>query len=114
MASTLDLDRLTAAAGRPRRRSCWSGTPARSASSTAPAGCSLPSPTPDTASSLEQIHRFSQDWERHASLQLRAGSPSACPDYLAEGRLHPCPDSDTALTGVFAHWTEARPRGRTR
>jgi hypothetical protein len=61
---------------------------------------------------LEQIHRFSQPWERAASLQLRAGNPQILPTYLAQGRLHPCPDSDTALEAVFTHWSQAREQGQ--
>jgi ATP-dependent exoDNAse (exonuclease V) alpha subunit len=61
---------------------------------------------------LDQIHRFSQSWERRASLSLRHGSAEALSAYRAEGRLHPCQDGDSALDGVFAHWAEARADGQ--
>jgi hypothetical protein len=61
---------------------------------------------------LNQIHRFSHTWERSASLALRDGTPGALAAYRLAGRLHPCPDGDTALDGVFAHWAAARADGQ--
>ena len=52
---------------------------------------------------LAEIHRFSQPWERQASLALRQGEADALGDYRLAGRLHPCIDGDTALDGVFGH-----------
>jgi len=37
---------------------------------------------------LDQVHRFSKDWERHASLRLRRGDPSIAETYDLQGRLH--------------------------
>ncbi|WP_374203683.1 MobF family relaxase [Pseudonocardia sp. ICBG601] len=45
----------------------------------------------DTASSvteLQVVHRFEQEWEKAASLQVRAGDTAAVAEYLARGRLH--------------------------
>ena len=57
---------------------------------------------------LDQIHRFSQPWERQASLALRQGTADALSAYRTAGRLHPCQDGDAALDGVFGHWAAAR------
>ncbi len=64
------------------------------------------------ASSLDRIHRFTHRWEREASLGLRTRDRTVLAVYQAEGRLHPCADSDTALDGVFTHWTQARQAGQ--
>jgi conjugative relaxase-like TrwC/TraI family protein len=37
---------------------------------------------------LDRVHRFSNDWERTASLQLRHGDPDVADTYDAHGRLH--------------------------
>ena len=37
---------------------------------------------------LDQVHRFTNEWERAASLQLRRGDPAAARIYDAHGRLH--------------------------
>ena len=39
------------------------------------------------AHQLEQVHRFDSDWEREASLRLRAGDTSVIPEYEDRGRL---------------------------
>jgi len=61
---------------------------------------------------LAEIHRFSQPWERSASLALRHGQPDALAAYRTAGRLHPCQDGDAALDSVFAHWAAARADGQ--
>ena len=37
---------------------------------------------------LAEVHRFPQEWEREASLRLRAGDPTVIPEYEDRGRLH--------------------------
>ena len=37
---------------------------------------------------LENVHRFTNDWERDASLRLRRGDVTAADDYDEHGRLH--------------------------
>ena len=112
MASTLDLDRLTALAGKAAAKVVLVGDPGQIGVINGPGGMLAALAHAGHAVELEQIHRFSHDWERHASLQLRAGNPQILPQYLAEGRLHPCPDSDTALQDVFTHWSQAREQGQ--
>ena len=40
------------------------------------------------AHELAEVHRFNHDWERDASLRLRAGDTSVIPEYEDRGRLH--------------------------
>jgi hypothetical protein len=61
---------------------------------------------------LAEIHRFTELWERRASLALRHGRKEALEAYGSAGRLHPCHDGDTALDDVFAHWAAARSEGQ--
>ncbi len=112
MASTLDLDRLTALAGKAAAKVVLVGDPGQIGVINGPGGMLAALAHAGHALELEHIHRFSHDWERHASLQLRAGSPQVLTQYLAEGRLHPCPDSDGALGAVFTHWSQARADGQ--
>jgi hypothetical protein len=37
---------------------------------------------------LDQVHRFSNRWEREASLRLRDSDPSVLDEYHRQGRLH--------------------------
>src|ERR1700759_1063245 len=41
------------------------------------------------APTLSTVHRLAQQWERTASLQLRAGDPACITSYLAHDRVHP-------------------------
>ena len=112
MASTLDLDRLTALAARSAAKVVLVGDPGQIGVINGPGGMLAALAHAGHAIELEQIHRFSHEWERSASLQLRAGSPQVLTQYLAEGRLHPCPDSDSAVGAVFTHWSRERADGQ--
>jgi ATP-dependent exoDNAse (exonuclease V) alpha subunit len=47
------------------------------------------------APSLTTVHRLTRLWERHASLQLRAGDPACIRAYAKHDRVHPItPDTD--------------------
>ena len=61
---------------------------------------------------LDQIHRFHNDWERKASLQLRTGNPDALGDYEQHGRLHGG-SAQEMESKIIAEWTAARSRGET-
>ncbi len=112
MASTLDLDRLTTAAAEHAAKVVLVGDPAQIGVVNGPGGMVAALVHTGPASSLDRIHRFTNRWERQASLGFRTGDRTVLAAYAAEGRLHPCPDSDTALDGVFTHWTHARQAGQ--
>ena len=112
MASTLDLDRLVAEAGKAAAKVVLVGDPSQIGVINGPGGMLAALSHAGHGVSLEQIHRFSQPWERAASLQLRDGQRQCLAEYRRQGRLHPCPDSDTALEGVFQRWTQARAEGQ--
>jgi len=61
---------------------------------------------------LDQVHRFSNEWERQASLQLRRGDPTVADIYDIEGRLH----GGTAIRmerDALHAWADARANGET-
>jgi len=112
MASTLDLDPLIAAAARAGTKVVLVGDPAQIGVVNGPGGMLAALAHAGHGAELAEIHRFSQRWERQASLALRHGQPDALTAYRGAGRLHHCPDSDAALDGVFAHWAAARAAGQ--
>jgi len=112
MASTLDLDRLTSLAAKAAAKVVLVGDPGQIGVINGPGGMLAALAHAGHAVELDQIHRFTRRWERDASLHLRAGNPAVLRTYQAEGRLHPCPDSDSALDAVFTHWTQARQAGQ--
>jgi ATP-dependent exoDNAse (exonuclease V) alpha subunit len=61
---------------------------------------------------LDQVHRFRNDWERKASLQLRTGNSNALAEYERHGRLHGG-SAQEMESKIIAAWTAARSRGET-
>jgi len=59
---------------------------------------------------LDRIHRFTQPWERTASIELRRGNSDAFDDYQANGRLHDGTRIDMQRAALKA-WTEHRGDG---
>jgi len=61
---------------------------------------------------LDQVHRFSHEWERRASLRLRTGDPATLVEYDMRGRLHG--GTQTAMeTELIETWKTARTQGQT-
>jgi hypothetical protein len=61
---------------------------------------------------LEQLHRFTHDWEAAASLLLRSGDPRALDAYEAHDRIIPGSIADH-LERIALTWIEHRQRGET-
>jgi ATP-dependent exoDNAse (exonuclease V) alpha subunit len=61
---------------------------------------------------LDQIHRFRNEWERRASLQLRNGQPEALAEYDRHGRLHGGTAAEME-TKIIEAWSAARQRRET-
>ncbi len=53
---------------------------------------------------LDHVHRFTNDWERTTSLQLRRGDPAVADTYEAHGRLHGGTVEQIERAGVGAWW----------
>ena len=61
---------------------------------------------------LDEVHRFSQEWEKGASLRLRAGDPTVLDIYDHHGRVHSGPREDME-TQIIEAWKEARDAGHS-
>ncbi len=61
---------------------------------------------------LDQVHRFTNDWERDASLRLRHGDPTVAGLYEQHGRLHGGTVTRMEQQALDAWW-EARRSGET-
>ena len=61
---------------------------------------------------LDQVHRFTNDWERQASLQLRRGDATIAEIYDLQGRLHGGTATRMERDALHA-WAHARANGET-
>jgi hypothetical protein len=61
---------------------------------------------------LDRVHRFTQTWERDATLRLRAGDPDITDLYEAHGRLHGGTPDAMERAAVRAWWSH-RQAGET-
>lgn len=61
---------------------------------------------------LDQVHRFSQPWERDASLRLRRGDPDIADVYDLHGRLHGGTGTRMETQAIDA-WYQARQNNET-
>ncbi len=61
---------------------------------------------------LEHLHRFTNSWEAHASLQLREASPAVLYTYEAHARIKPG-TLDEHLDTITAAWDASRDRDET-
>lgn len=61
---------------------------------------------------LDQVHRFTHQWERAASLRLRAGDAAALDTYQHHGRIH-SGTPDEVEAEIIEAWKQARDAGRT-
>jgi len=61
---------------------------------------------------LDEVHRLTQEWEKQASLRLRAGDPLALDIYDHHGRIHAgtSVEMDAEIVGA---WKQARDAGQT-
>jgi conjugative relaxase-like TrwC/TraI family protein len=59
---------------------------------------------------LESVYRFTNEWERQASLDLRAGRPEAISAYAGHGRIHDGP-GPVLEDAIVARWLELRGQG---
>ncbi len=113
MLSTTDLDVLTRGAEDARAKLLLIGDPAQIGPVQAAGGMLAALADQLHAPTLEQVHRFEQDWERDASLQLRRGDPAVLDTYAAAGRIHDYPDDTAAYAAVVDRYQRASDADRT-
>ncbi len=112
MANTHDLDVLITAAARNAAKVVLVGDPAQIGVINGPGGMLSALVGAGHGHELGTVHRFSQDWEAAASLQLRAGDPAAITAYRAQDRLHSCSDLDAAIAALHERWMRERSHAR--
>jgi hypothetical protein len=61
---------------------------------------------------LDEVHRFTHQWEAKASLQLRAGNPVALDIYHQQGRIHAGTPEEMEAE-IIGAWKQARDAGQT-
>lgn len=61
---------------------------------------------------LDEVHRFAQEWEKQASLRLRAGDPTVLDIYDHHGRIH-SGTSGEMETRIIEAWKQVRDVGHT-
>lgn len=87
MASTLDLDYITAAAARVGAKVLLVGDWAQLSPVQAGGAFKLLCDTRKDLPALQEVRRFRHEWESAASLKLRAGRPSVATAYAEKGRV---------------------------
>ncbi|WP_235509276.1 MobF family relaxase [Terrabacter sp. Soil810] len=112
MASTLDLDYITAAAARVGAKVLLVGDWAQLSPVQAGGAFKLLADTRQDAPALHDIRRFQHDWERAASLKLRAGRPSVAAVYMDRGRVE-SGNREDMIDLIFDGWLADATSGRT-
>ncbi|TQM61740.1 MobF family relaxase [Humibacillus xanthopallidus] len=87
MAATMDLDYITTAAERAGAKVLLVGDWAQLSPVQAGGSFKLLADTRRDAPALHDVRRFRHEWERVASLKLRAGRPSVAAAYMGRGRV---------------------------
>ena len=103
MAGTSELDTLTTQARQVGAKVLLVGDPAQLSPVAAGGSYRLLVSNRDDAPELVDVHRFRHEWERNASLALRAGGPAAATPYLQHGRVE-AGDRDTMLEAIYHAW----------
>ena len=111
MVSTNTLDRLTALADTKTWRVALVGDPMQF-SAVGRGGMYQHLIDTHGAIELDQVHRFTNSWEREASLRLRRGDPTVADLYDLEGRLHGGTAARMEREALDAWWA-ARTNGET-
>jgi len=111
MIHTGDLHHLIHLAQTDRWRLAWIGDP-RQLQAVGRGGMFAEICTTPRSVELDTIHRFTNDWEAAASLQLRDGNPASLDTYEAHDRIRPG-HLDEHLTTIADTWIERHRAGET-
>jgi conjugative relaxase-like TrwC/TraI family protein len=112
MASTADLHRITAEARAAHAKVLLVGDPNQLSPVQAGGAFALLVADRDHAPELGVVRRFRNEWERDASLKLRAGRRTAIDQYAKHGRITGGPREDI-LDRLYAAWRADVHAGRT-
>ncbi len=112
LAGTLTLDQITAHAAQTGAKVLLVGDWAQLQSVDAGGAFAMLADARDDATELVDIHRFTHEWEKAASLDLRHGHAEAVDTYLTHQRVHNG-DADAMLDGAYRAWTYDTTAGKT-
>ncbi len=112
MAATRDLDYITTAAAEAGAKVLLVGDWAQLSPVQAGGAFKLLADTRRDAPALHDVRRFRHEWERAASLKLRAGRPSAAATYVEQGRVESGTREDM-IDLVFDGWQADLTAGRS-
>lgn len=112
MAGTFDLDRIGTAATEAGAKVLLVGDWAQLSPVQAGGAFKLLADARPDAPALHDVHRFRHEWERDASLDLRAGRTSVAATYVAQGRVESGPREDM-VDLIFDGWRQDVQTGRT-
>ena len=112
MAATADLDAITTRAREAGAKVVLVGDWAQLSPVGAGGAFRLLATDRDDVATLHDVRRFRHEWERTASVQLRAGDPTAIDTYTAHGRVEGG-DRESMLDLLHAAWATDVRAGRT-
>lgn len=111
LAGTFTLDRITGHAAQAGAKVLLVGDWAQLQAVEAGGAFALLASARDDAPELVGIHRFTHEWEKTASLDLRHGRPEAVDAYLAHGRVQSGDDEDIT-DAAYQAWRADTDLGR--
>ncbi len=112
LAGTHTLDHLTGHAQRSGAKVLLVGDPAQLQSVDAGGAFNLLVSEHPDAPRLEEVHRFANDWEKHASLALRGGDTDILDVYEQRGRIRGG-GTETMLDAAYTAWRTDTTAGRS-
>jgi conjugative relaxase-like TrwC/TraI family protein len=111
LAGTLSLDQITALAGSAGAKVLLVGDYAQLHAVDAGGAFSMLVHSRTDAPALVDVHRFTHDWERTASLGLRRGDPDSIEHYIAHARVSGG-DTESMTDAAYAAWRADTRAGR--
>jgi conjugative relaxase-like TrwC/TraI family protein len=111
LAGTLSLDRITAVAASAGAKILLVGDYAQLHSVDAGGAFSMLVHSRADAPELVDVHRFTHEWEKAASLKLRQGDPDSIDHYIAHARVSGG-DTDSMTDAAYAAWRADTQAGR--
>ena len=112
LAGTLTLDQIPAHAAQAGAKVLLVGDWAQLQSVDAGGAFAMLADARDDAPELVDIHRFTHEWEKAVSLDLRHGHAEAVDAYLAHDRVHGG-DTDAVLDDAYRAWGDDTAAGKT-
>lgn len=103
LAGTLSLDRITQLAAEAGAKVLLVGDYAQLQSVDAGGAFGLLAHDRDDVAELVGVHRFTHEWEKRASLDLRHGHAEVIDTYVAQGRIVEG-DTETMIDAAYAAW----------